>query len=125
MMSTLATDLDLQVITITVADLERSRQFYEGVLEFEVRRFYEPTRWVAYRGKSGAFFAVMESTVLEATPLDEEIVFYSNEIEALWERLQGKVCVKEPLQITLWGAVRFVIFDPDGYQLVFIKTPEN
>jgi catechol 2,3-dioxygenase-like lactoylglutathione lyase family enzyme len=125
MLSTLATDVEIQAITITVSNLESSRQFYEELLGFELKRFYQPTRWVAYKNRGGALFAVLESTHSIQPLLDAEVIFYSDEIEQLWEKLREKVSVKEPLQTTLWGATQFIIYDPDGYQLVFVKTPVN
>lgn len=40
--------MKLQGITIVVADLTRSRVFYENVLGFRPGPFYEPTRWQPY-----------------------------------------------------------------------------
>ena len=124
MLSTLTPVIETQMIAITVVNLECSRDFYEGILGFEVKRFYEPTRWVAYQGRGGVFLAVLESQRLDddLTP-NSEIVFACNDIEVLWQRIQGlsQNCIIEPLQESLWGTKRFIVCDPDGYQLVFVK----
>ncbi|MCE1252846.1 MAG: VOC family protein [Anaerolineae bacterium] len=123
MLTTLTPVVESVMIAITVSDLKRSRDFYEGVLGFELKRFYEPTRWVAYQGKGGVYLAVLESDSLDPLSLNNEIVFNCEGIEALWLRLNDgtDVNIIEPLQQSLWGEKRFVVSDPDGYQLVFVQ----
>lgn len=125
MLPALTTDLNLQVITITVSNLEKSRYFYEEVLGFELKRFYEPTRWVAYHCQGGMFFAIMETDRFVQQPGGGEVVFYIEDIETLWTQIQRRVTVIEPLQVALWQINQFVICDPDGYQLTFIRPPHR
>jgi predicted enzyme related to lactoylglutathione lyase len=117
--------MDVQVITITVADLEKSRQFYEDVLNFEVKAFFEPTRWISYHCHGGAFFGILEASQPSGQPPEDEIFFFTEDIETLWLRVKDCVKVVEPLHETLWGGNQFVITDPDGYKLGFVKNSEK
>ena len=50
--------MEVQVITITVSNLEESRKFYESILGFIFNGFYEPTKWVQYKFETDTFFAI-------------------------------------------------------------------
>ena len=52
--------LAIQAVTITVSDLERSRQFYEEILGFEPDSYYEPTRWQCYHSEGRAYLGISE-----------------------------------------------------------------
>jgi predicted enzyme related to lactoylglutathione lyase len=121
MVSTLGTNLEIKVITITVTNLEQSRQFYEELLDFEIKAFYEPTRWISYRCRGGAFFAILEAVQSQPPQPDDEIDFYVEDIEMLWQKVKGSANVVEGLHATLWGGWQFVLADPDGYRLGFVK----
>jgi len=106
--------MEIQGITRTVTSLERSKQFYEGILGFEPDAFYAPTHWQSYKCQEGTFFAIGE------TPgSTNEVSFVVMDIEALWLRLKDRVDVVNPLEKTPWGTYRFVIRDPDGHSLAF------
>lgn len=108
--------MQIQGITRTVADLERSKQFYEGVLGFEPDALYEPTRWQSYRCQGTAFFAIGEPP-----GSTDEIAFFVPDGEALWRRVKDRAEVVEPLALTPWGSTKFVIRDPDDHLLAFVQ----
>ena len=106
--------MDLAGITRVVANVERSKQFYEAILGFEPAGYYEQTRWQSYRIQEGMFFAVGE-----APGSTNEVSMTVDDIEGLWARVKDKVEVIHPLEKTPWGTYRFVIQDPDGNLLAF------
>jgi catechol 2,3-dioxygenase-like lactoylglutathione lyase family enzyme len=108
--------MKVQGITKTVADLERSRRFYEDVLGFEPDAFYEPTRWQSCKTSGATFFAVGEPP-----GSTDETAFFVPDVEALWERVKDKVEVVEPLAMMPWGSYKFVVRDPDGHLLAFVQ----
>jgi catechol 2,3-dioxygenase-like lactoylglutathione lyase family enzyme len=106
--------MKLAGITRTVADLEKSRRFYEDLLGFEADAYYAPTRWQSYQIQEGVFYAVGE-----APGSTNEVTFGVEDVEGLWERVKERVEVVSPLEKTPWGTYRFVIKDPDGHLLAF------
>ena len=116
--------MKLQGITIVVADLMRSRAFYEIVLGFRPGAFYEPTRWQPYYF-NGQFFGIREKPDFVRPPSDDITNFQVDEIEVLWERCRTQAAVLEPLAVTPWGSYKFVVSDPDGYRLGFVAEGEQ
>ena len=112
--------MKVQGITKTVADLERSKQFCEGVLGFEPGAFYEPTRWQSYRTSGTTFFAIGEPP-----GSTEETAFFVPDVEALWERVKDRAEVVEPLAVTPWGSHKFVVRDSDGHLLAFVQGEDG
>lgn len=103
--------MKLQGITIVVADLVRSRAFYEDVLGFEPSPIYEPTRWLAYYF-DGQFFGLREEPNFVRSLSDDITNFVVDGVPALWTRCQDRASVIEPLAHTPWGSYKFVISDP-------------
>jgi len=101
-------------LTRTVADLEKSRQFYEDILGFERGVFYAPTGWQSYKCQEDVFFAIGQ-----APGSTNEISFKVDDVEQLWLAVKNRVDVVNPLEKTPWGTYRFVIKDPDGNLLAF------
>ena len=46
--------------------------------------------------------------------------FDVEDVQALWDRVRGKVQVEAELSQTPWGSEKFVIRDPDGWRLGFV-----
>ncbi len=106
--------MELAGVTHTVANLKRSKHFYEEVLGFECDASYAPTHWQSYKCQEGVFFAIGEP--LGST---DETSFAVADVEALWLKIKDKVEVVHSLEKTPWGTFRFVIKDPDGHILAF------
>lgn len=111
----------LEVVTISVSDLEKSKQFYLELLGFEEDAYYEPTKWLSFKDKGESFFAIQEVSALRRLPSDDMIDFYVDNVEELWGRIKDKVTVISKLGKTPWGSYKFVIQDPDGYKLGFVS----
>ena len=113
--------MEISGITRTVVSLEASRRFYEEVLGLQPGPAYEPTRWQSYACQEGAWIAIGEPP-----GSTDELSLAVEDVQALWERVQGKAEVVHPLEKTPWGTYRFVIKDPDGHLLAFgQKKPEE
>lgn len=117
--------MELQVVTISVRSLERSRRFYEEILEFEPEIFYEATRWQSYRLDGRGGFGIAETQDLQRTENADIINFSVDDVQALWHRVCHQVDVEEELAMAPWGTYKFVIRDPDGFRLGFVGEPRG
>jgi catechol 2,3-dioxygenase-like lactoylglutathione lyase family enzyme len=106
--------MQINMITRTVASLDKARAFYEEVLGFIPDASYAPTRWQSYRCEGTAFFAIGEEP-----GSTDEIGFVVDDVEALWNKVKDTAEVASPLEKTAWGTYRFVVRDPDGHLLAF------
>jgi catechol 2,3-dioxygenase-like lactoylglutathione lyase family enzyme len=117
--------IDMQVTTIEVSNINKSKSFYEDILGFECRSYYKPTQWQSYKFTGKTFFAIMENQHLLREKSLDEIDFFVMDVEKLWANVKDKVSVKDSLAKTPWGSHKFVIRDPDGYLLGFIQKKET
>ena len=110
----------IQGITIEVSELGVSRDFYETVLGFEPGEYYEPTKWQPYTF-GDQYFAIRE--VENKIPHDDYDItnFELDDVESLWERVKAAAEVAEPLAPTPYGTYKFVVKDPDGYRVGFVR----
>lgn len=107
--------------TIAVSNLEKSKLFYKELLGFEENAFYEPTKWLSFKNRGSSFFAIEEVPGFQRQPSEDTIDFYVNDVEKLWNQIMDKVTVKKKLENTPWGSYKFVIQDPDGYNIGFVN----
>jgi catechol 2,3-dioxygenase-like lactoylglutathione lyase family enzyme len=117
-------DMEIQGITIEVSDLARSKDFYANVLGFRPGTYYEPTKWQPYT-VGGLYFAIRE--IGNRKPRDDFDItnFELDDVEALWLRVKDSADVAEPLATTPYGTYKFVIKDPDGYRLGFVRVRKD
>lgn len=111
----------IQGITIEVADLQRSRRFYDGVLGFSPGEFYEPTRWQPFEF-GNQFFGIREVPGAPRRDREDIVNFAVGDVDAMWLRVRDAVEVVDPLDRTPWGSYKFVIADPDGFKLGFVAA---
>ena len=111
--------MKIQAVTISVSDFERSRQFYEEVLDFEPDMQYE--KWQSYKCEETAFFGITEVEHFDRLPSMDIINFKISDVDQLWERIKDKVRAETGPTRTSWGTYKIVIFDPDGYRLGFVE----
>ncbi|NOT63447.1 MAG: VOC family protein [Acidobacteria bacterium] len=108
-------------------DLMRTLKFYTEVLGFECKgRWPEDAPcWLSLRcGDIEVAFSNRNEHRREfaatATPLlTGSLYFYTNEVEAWWERLRERVTVEYPLETFDYGMREFAIRDDCGYLLQF------
>ena len=111
--------LEIQAVTITVSQMERSKNSYENILGFEPDAYYEPTRWQSYHSEGRAYLGICEVPNYIRCKSNDIINFGVNNIEEYWSSLKDTVTVETPLERTPWGSYKFVIQDPDGNRLGF------
>ena len=114
----------IQGITVEVSDLSASKDFYENVLGFQPGEHYEPTKWQPYTF-ADQYFAIRE--IESKTPRDDLDItnFELDDVEELWARVKGSAEVAEPLAPTPYGTYKFVVKDPDGYRLGFVRARQQ
>ncbi len=114
----------IQGITIEVSDLAASKDFYENVLGFQPGEYYEPTKWQPY-SFGDQYFAIRE--VGGKRPHDDLDItnFELDDVEGLWARVKDSANVAEPLAPTPYGTYKFVVKDPDGYRLGFVRARQG
>ncbi|HSX31140.1 MAG TPA: VOC family protein [Candidatus Saccharimonadales bacterium] len=112
--------MNIQGTTIEVSDLARSKQFYEQVLGFEPGEYYEPTKWQPYNF-GNQYLAIREVETLKPRGSLDITNFEVEDVEALWEKVKDAATVVEPLAPTPYGTYKFVVADPDGYRLGFVR----
>lgn len=114
----------IQGITVEVSDLSVSKDFYENVLGFQPGAYYEPTKWQPYTF-ADQYFAIRE--VESKTPRDDLDItnFELDDVEELWARVKGSAEVAYPLAPTPYGTYKFVVKDPDGYRLGFVRARQQ
>ncbi len=111
--------MQIQTVTITVSDLKKSKEFYEGLLGFRPGEYYQPTNWQPYNFNN-QLFGIREMPGFVRTDSFDITNFELDDVDELWTNIQGKVKIIEELEITPWGSYRFVIEDPDKYHLAFV-----
>ncbi len=109
------------VATITVSDMANSRAFYEDIIGMTVHSYYEPTNWITYLTEDMVLFAIQEMKGFQRQRSVDMLDFYVEDVELLWERIKDRCTVINPLARTPWGSYKFVIQDPDGFMLGFVK----
>ena len=112
--------MQLQVVTISVSNLERARQFYENKLGFDPDIFYEPTKWQSYKLEGNGGFGIAEVGHISRSASADIINFVVSDVESLWQRVKDLVEIESALQMMPWGTSKFVVLDPDGFRLGFV-----
>ncbi len=114
----------MQGVTIGVSDLAASKDFYENVLGFEPGEYYEPTKWQPY-SFGDQYFAIRGVDTMR--PHDDYDItnFELDDVESLWDRVKDSAEVAEPLAPTPYGTYKFVVKDPDGYRLGFVRPRQR
>jgi len=112
--------MNIQGITIEVSNLARSKDFYEHLLGFQPGEYYELTKWQPYNfGRQ--YFAIREVENRQRYSSLDITNFELEAVEGLWEKVKEAAEVVEPLATTPYGTYKFVIKDPDGYRLGFVR----
>ena len=113
-------------VLICVADLERSKEFYAGVLGLEPMEF--APNLAAFDVKGVLLQLNAEVNLPASLPKHERgggvgVHLLVDDIWAVWEHLNhlGIPLSEEPTPRP-WGLTTFVIEDPDGYEVQFQQS---
>ena len=106
---------------LTTLDPKATAEFYETRLGFTCEARSEDWGWASLRRN--------EVRVMIARPNDHEpfdkpaftgsLYFYSDDVDAAWQELEGKAEVCYPIEDFEYGMREFAIYDNNGYMLQF------
>lgn len=116
--------MNIQTVTITVSNLNKSKEFYQGLLGFELGDDWPATKWQSFKF-GDQLFAIREKEGFLRTESFDITNFEVDDADSLWEKIKDKVEVVDKLAPTPWGSYRFVIKDPDGYQVAFVDKNKS
>ena len=108
----------LMHVRANVTDLHKAIEWYETVLGFKCTGADINDRWqyADFECGEGAAFAI---AVDETGPSHARFNFDVDDVDALWERLEDKVEVVQPIETMPYGTRKFTIKDLDGNELGF------
>ena len=114
-----------------VENVERSLDFYKGLLGFEVEASVPNEKGVlifAILLKDGTSLMLQEKgslvseySILRTDKIKPTITLYIvvDDVEKYYDEMKNKCSVYVELHTTDYGAKEFAILDPDGYPLTF------
>ncbi len=86
--------MKIQAVTISVSNLVKSKQFYEGILSFVPDAYYEPTLWQSHESEGRVFFAITEVKDLQRCLTQDIINFIVPDVRGYWVKIRDKVQVE-------------------------------
>ncbi len=119
-------------VELHVADVERSLAFYVDVLGFARGMTVPDASPFVFASVTGgpveiflndAAGAIQEYPALAGKPLGATATMFIEVegVNALHDRLQGKVTIVMPIETKFYGMREFAITDPDGYLITFAE----
>ena len=115
----------LNHIAIHVADLERSRAFYEGILGLHAiarPAFKFPGAW--YRlGVDQELHLIARDATGEAPPMDRHYALMVDDIDAFVEHLEANGVEFRPPKPRPDGAIQVFLRDPDNHVIELCTPP--
>jgi catechol 2,3-dioxygenase-like lactoylglutathione lyase family enzyme len=121
---------------LLVASVERSLAFYVDVLGFERGMTVPDASPFVFASVTGgpveiflndAAAAVQEYPAFAGKPLGATGTLFIEVagVNALHDRLQGRVTIVMPIETKFYGMREFAIEDPDGYVITFAERTAN
>ena len=104
---------------VYISNLEQSFKFYRDQLGFQVIRRDDTHKFISFEFNNSIFMIEEKPEWVQPT---QGIVlrFVVDDLETYYQELQNKgVEISKALAVKDYGASRFYIKDPDGYQLKF------
>lgn len=112
--------MEIQGTTLAVSNLQKSKKFYENILNFEPDIFHEPTKRQSYKFEWRAYFAIIEDEDFSAPSHKNIVNFDVQDIDTFRENIKNKTNIEAKLSITPRGSKKCVILDPDENRLGFV-----
>ena len=111
---------------LSVADIDRTRRFYEDMLGFVVDNTFEVGGQTVWCHMSLGPAMMMFTRQREA-PSDEQIdgrkfqvyYLYPDDVSMLHRRMKSAGAAVSDLRVTIYRMKEFDLVDPDGYRLLF------
>lgn len=110
----------LNHVRANVSDLHKAIEWYEKTLGFECTGADINEKW-SYADFSSAEGAVFAIAVSDKVPSNGRFNFDVDDVDELWNRLEGKATVVEAIQTMPYGTRKFTIADIDGNELGFVQ----
>jgi uncharacterized glyoxalase superfamily protein PhnB len=106
---------------LSTKDLQGTLAFYRDVLGFELDNFNEEWGWLHIHKDN---VSLMFSLPNEHEPFEKPVCtgsfyFYTDDVDALWEKLKGAPYIYYGLENFEYGMREFAIKDNNGYILQF------
>src|SRR5262249_18352801 len=110
----------ISAVTLRVADMKVSVQFYRDALGMELLYGGESTSFSSLRARE------TESAILnleQGTPAKGwgRLIFHVTDVDGSWQRLSKLGLKPESPRDAAWGERYFHMLDPDGHELSFAK----
>src|SRR3989344_8724691 len=104
---------------VYVSNLEQSLKFYRDQLGFKVLRIDESHHFVSFDFNS-AIFMIEEKRESVQSTTGIVLRFVVADVKSYYSDVVKKgISIFKPLEIKDYGATRFYVKDPDGYQIKF------
>jgi catechol 2,3-dioxygenase-like lactoylglutathione lyase family enzyme len=119
-----ATIEKLSAITLKVADMQKSVEFYQNVLGLEI----------LYGGPNAGFtslriphydFPIINLQLGQPTVDWGRMIFHVSDVDTLWAHLREKGFEPNRPADASWGERYFHMNDPDGHELSFARPQKN
>jgi catechol 2,3-dioxygenase-like lactoylglutathione lyase family enzyme len=110
----------IAAVTLRVADMRRSVQFYRDVLGMELLYGGEGACFSSLRAQNGSTPILNLEQGRSVTGWGR-MIFYVADVDAFWEHLRGKGLQPETPRNASWGERYFHMPDPDGHELSFAR----
>ncbi len=126
-------NMELKKMTcmIQVKDINKSLEFYEGLLDFKMVSTEEQLKdwkW-AFIQSGGVELMLSESDCVENPKGEHEFTacyyFYPDDVEAFHERIKTSGYKVSELEITFYKMKEFSLRDPDGHLLSFGQDADS
>lgn len=123
---------NLKHLILEVRDMDRSLEFYHGMLHLRIRRedAWEGHR-LAYLTTGGTELLLVQQPLHEQNPLLDRsgglvINFRVTDVKHMALRMrQQEVLVLRDLEMAVWGERTILVADPDGYAVLLSEPVES
>jgi catechol 2,3-dioxygenase-like lactoylglutathione lyase family enzyme len=118
-------------VVLLVKDIEKSKSFYNIVLGQKI--VLDFGRYVEFEGglgiweKAYALNLIFEDgkSAVEVGGNTAELYFEFDDLDGLYEELEGKTTVIHSIREPPWGQRAFRVYDPDGHIIEFGESMAN
>jgi catechol 2,3-dioxygenase-like lactoylglutathione lyase family enzyme len=110
----------ISAVTLKVAIMRNSVQFYKDVLGMEIVFGGEDAFFSSLRAQHGSA-PILNLEQGRSVPGWGRMIFYVADVDAFWEYLRGKGLNPESPRDASWGERYFHMSDPDGHELSFAR----
>lgn len=106
---------------LTTEDIRGTIEYYTELLDFQCDSHDEEWGWasVSRDGINIVFSDPNAPVPFERAEFSGSVFIYADDVDAIWERIKGRVKICYPLESFTFGKREFGIYDNNGYLLKF------